>query len=679
MSVLNSYYLAGLFGAAIPILIHLFTRDRIQRVQFPTLRFFAKASRNVLRKKRLLEMILLAMRALACALLAIAFARPLLSSGSGDEIVSARTVRVIAADVSASMGRTGLRDALLEEAGNALDGLSGGSDVAALVAFSDRPETLLPPTRRIDAVRARIDALEPGHRGTDLAEAIRQAGAALGRISARTKEIVVLSDLQQTGWEHFKGGWKLPPDVKLDIRQISPEGATENRTIVDAHYPHSMVVDHLARSIAVRVANFSSHPCEDLGVILAREGEEPKTQHVNLRAEGTAPVRFRCAFATQGDNPVTVTLGSVDTVQEDNTLYLNVRVIPRINVLILNGKPSPRPLEDAAFFVEKALAPVEESPFLVRSVPANTVRAGDFEDVLVAVVSNVAAVGRPVVKALSSLLERGGGVLFLPGDRVSPDTFREFFGDLAPCGLRRSLNALTSRGEAAETVLAKIDYEHPIFQVFLRPHHGDLSSARFTRFWEVKDSQLSRVLARFDNGRTAILERKIGTGVSMMLVSPCDLRWNNLPLRAVFLPFLHQTVRYLAIRTERETAFLVGDRLPVPEGMKLKTPGGEVLDRSSFIATEPGFYHAVDEEGDAQFCFAVNRDAKEADPTTVSPDEIISALQLSPGETLEEGEVAVGETVATLDDSQNLWWYVILVVAVLLVAELSLANRAYRH
>ena len=195
----------------------------------------------------------------------------------------------------------------------------------------------------------------------------------------------------------------------------------------------------------------------------------------------------------------------------------------------------------------------------------------------------------------------------------------------------------------------------------------------------MKDSQLSRVLARFDNGRTAILERKIGTGVSLMLVSPCDLRWNNLPLRAIFLPFLHQTVRYLAIRTERETAFLVGDRLPVPEGMKLKTPGGEVLDRSSFVATEPGFYHAVDEEGDAQFCFAVNRDAKEADPTTVSPDEIISALQLSPGEALEEGEVAVGETVATLDDSQNLWWYVIMVVAVLLVAELSLANRAYRH
>ena len=73
-------FLIGLSAAALPILIHLLTRDRIRRVAFPTLRFFSGASRHVLRRKKFREAILLVLRSLACALLAVAFARPLLSA-----------------------------------------------------------------------------------------------------------------------------------------------------------------------------------------------------------------------------------------------------------------------------------------------------------------------------------------------------------------------------------------------------------------------------------------------------------------------------------------------------------------------------------------------------------------------------------------------------------------------
>src|SRR5512137_303096 len=104
MAFLNRYFLIGLAGAAVPILIHLLTRDRVRRVSFSTLRFFANVSRNVLRRKRIYEMILLAMRTAACALLAIAFARPFLASGEGalGGLFTPGTARVIVADLSAS-------------------------------------------------------------------------------------------------------------------------------------------------------------------------------------------------------------------------------------------------------------------------------------------------------------------------------------------------------------------------------------------------------------------------------------------------------------------------------------------------------------------------------------------------------------------------------------------------
>ena len=66
MGFLNSVFLIGLLAAGVPILIHLLTRDRVQRVAFSTLRFFANVSRSVLRRKRFREAILLAMRRWPC-------------------------------------------------------------------------------------------------------------------------------------------------------------------------------------------------------------------------------------------------------------------------------------------------------------------------------------------------------------------------------------------------------------------------------------------------------------------------------------------------------------------------------------------------------------------------------------------------------------------------------------
>jgi len=233
--------------------------------------------------------------------------------------------------------------------------------------------------------------------------------------------------------------------------------------------------------------------------------------------------------------------------------------------------------------------------------------------------------------------------------------------------------------ERAEAGLARVDYEHPVFEVFQRPHHGDLSTARFTQFWEVTDSQLSRVLARFDDGRPALLERQVEAGTSMMLTNPADLQWSNLPLRAIFLPLLHQTVRYLAVRTEGKTAYRVGERLPVPDGHTLRGPDGKPVEAAEAAAAQPGLYAVLDKGGKEVFQFAVNRDPAEADPAAVAPQEIIAALERVQGEVLPDEEGAQEGKRPSRDDEAGLWWYVLLAVALLSVGELALGNRTARH
>ena len=688
MSFLSPYFLIGLAAVAVPLLVHLLTRDRVRREAFSTLRFFAKVSRKVLRRKRFREMLLLVLRAAVCGLLVLAFARPYLKGREADELgAAADTARVILVDVSASMARQGMAATAAREAAEALASLSPATDVAALITFADVPRVEAPLSARFDEVRSRLKSLAPGHGGTDVAEAVRKADAVLGGAAARKKEIVLVSDLQRAGWRSFKGDWKLAAGTRLTIRPVAPPAASDNLAIIEADYPASTAMDGLPRTVAVRVANFSVQDRRDVEVALAVAGRKVDTQKVHIRPGESVPVRFRHVFSTAGDNPGAVTVAGADAAPDDNVYYFNTRVIPRIRVAVVSGPPAgvaaatadAGRAQDAGFFIEKALAPVPESPFLVKRVATAQARPEDLADVQVAILADVKEVPPAVVKALGDLLARGGGILFLPGQQVQADTFGQVFGALVPCKLRGVIRPGGRAGDAPGAVLAKVDFEHPVFEVFQHPHYGDLTIPRFRQFWEVGDSQLSRVLARFDDGKPAVLEREIGGGVSMMLASPVDLRWNNFPLRAVFLPYLHQTVRYLAVRSEKRTGYLVGETLPVPEGRKVTDPKGEALSAGSAVATLPGFY-AVSGSGPADaFQFAVNRDPAEADPASVAPEEIAAAVQGAEAAIAEAGEAAGSLTTDRDKDDQGLWWYLLAGVIGLTAAELFVANRTMRH
>ena len=697
MSFASPYYLLGLLAAALPILIHLLTRDRIQRVSFSTLRFFAKGSQAVLRRKRILEAILVAMRAAVCALIALAFARPFLGAGD-DGAVTAGAACVIVADVSASMRRPGLTEELQQEAMSAVNSLGDGRDAAALVTFDDRATVAVPLTKDLGKLRAAIARVTPGHGGTEISEAVRRADLVLRRAKAEKKQVLLISDLQRTGWR-APMDWKLAPGVELAV-VVPEQGDDGNCAVVQAAYPHGAVASPEPQTIGVRVESFLESERRDVPVTLRINDKDVNTQTVNLRPGTAVPVRFRHALERAGDNPGTVTVSVEDSMPEDNTLYFNVRVIPRIKAILIRG-PAVASQRAAAFFLSKALAPGERSPFQVRTVTAAKATAGDVLGARVAILLDVVDVPARVADALRSLLNRGGGVLFLPGDRTQAAAFNQTFADLAPCKLRRKLTPRAGPDETPEAVLTTIDFDHPILAIFHHPHHGDLSRPKFRRFWEVTDSQLAHVLARFDDGRPAMLERRVGAGTSIMLVSPADMRWNDLPLRATFLPLVHQTVRYLAVRTEAETQFVVGDRLPVPKGRRFTDPEGKVRGADSAIASVPGFHSLSGGEGDSpqrtvpgsgdrrglpttpsprpgdrEFLFAVNRRAEEADPRAAAPDEIAAALTRAQGEVVEH---AAGQATDDGPRGGKLWRYLMLAVIALSVGELALGNHTLRH
>jgi hypothetical protein len=674
-SFVNPALLVGLVWVGVPLLIHLLLRDRVRRVAFSTLRFFGGVSKKMLRRKRFQELLLIILRMVACALAALAFARPILGALGGapdDPLADVSKARVVVVDVSGSMARSTEAEGLQGQTLPWLRDL-GSADACALVAFDSAPQVLAPFAKDTTDARKAAAKLRPGHAGSNVRAGLRKADELLGEVTADAKEIVLVSDLQRAGWDDPPGDWKLTPGTELLVQPMPFREEPGNLAIVEGSYPESLARDQSPQNIAVRIVNNGKNPAKAVKVSLSVNGKRLETKKVFVPAGGKVAARFRHVFDKGGDNPGVVSLDTPDLAADDNRLYFNARVIPQIRILLVSTT-GPGRANTSEFFLRAALSPGKQSPFEVKSLPVGKVTAASVQSATVAILADV-NVPVSLASELKRLLKRGGGVLMLPGSSVKPEAFAAALGELAPCKLAKVVARKRPDGSPLETGLSSLDYTHPAFEVFLAPHHGDFGTIGFKRYWEASGAQLSRVLAKYDDGRPAILERKVAKGTCVLWLSAVDLGWSDLPFRALYLPMLHQTIRYLAVRTEQRTGYAVGEVLPVPQGGALLGPDGAAVEGAP-VATAPGFYQVVGADG-GKLTLAVNVPAAESDEAVMSDKEIAAAVKPAPEKrkqtTLKESADPAGQ------GDRGLWLYLLAALMVLLMGELFVGNRTVRH
>jgi hypothetical protein len=194
------------------------------------------------------------------------------------------------------------------------------------------------------------------------------------------------------------------------------------------------------------------------------------------------------------------------------------------------------------------------------------------------------------------------------------------------------------------------------------------------------------VLARFDDGAPALVERRVGNGRVLVWTSTLDLVWNDLALKPVFLPFLHRLVRHLGAYKEPTAWLTVGQ---VVEAAPVRTGGGGVAltpsgrqlpldseDTHVLELTEQGFYEirGPDTKADAVMTVASNVDLAESDLTPIDPREIVAATAGPSG-----GGPGAGSNLPVTPEAQErmqrLWWYLLFAGILLLAADTYLSNR----
>ena len=221
---LSPLWLAAAAAAAVPLLLHLLRRRIGARVEFPAVRYLARAEREHSRKLRLRNLLLMLLRMAIVVCIAAAAARPVLRvSGAGHAPTALALVLDNSLSTSVIVSGHPVLDDLRARATQVVRGVSTDDRVWLITA-----DGVVRGGSRA-AILDDIARAEPLAGAGDLEDAATRASTLAASAALPEREVVVVTDGQATAW---------PEPVSLGAVTVfayRPRGdAPPNRAVVDA-------------------------------------------------------------------------------------------------------------------------------------------------------------------------------------------------------------------------------------------------------------------------------------------------------------------------------------------------------------------------------------------------------------------------------------------------------------
>ena len=652
MVFLAPLLLFGLLAALIPIAIHLIRRERPPKVVFGSIRFLKNTPKKLILFQHIQQWVLLLLRALLISLLVFAFARPLLNQSLAKLLEADPQSSVLVVDSTLSMRYPGVFDEAMDAAREFLERLGPG-DEAAIVVLDERATVLIDFTDERAALRRALDTLtEPSFGSTNLRSGLVLADEMLAAASFENRSITLISDFQITAADDLEGGWKLARGVAYTPVDVGVE-ATQNITVVDVRVPSTLLEGVQPTPVLARIRSTGTLPIERTQATLLVEGEIVERVEVELTDVSEKVVEFAYALTGIGEQGIEIRVQGDDFV-DDNSRFAAVTIEPKVNVLVVNGEASSDWFDDEAHWFELASGGGVAGPFSVTSTVPNRLTSELIQDAEVVVLLNVGELGLQQTRELADFVRSGGGLLVAPGDQAADS------GDALDSLLPGRLVGSQRLRTGDYRVIADFDRRHPLFTGL--PVEW---STRFQRVWTLTPNEDATTLMRFDDATPALLEARVGEGRVLLTAMPLDSEWGDFPLQPLYLPFVHETLDYLAARPSEPSRYLIGDS----EVVDFREVGLSRLARE--VQAQRG-------DRAQSRLVAINADINESALAKVPVESVFDAIINPENASLAPREVRTAQRMIELEGPQRLWWWILSLVLLLLLAETLISNRTYR-
>ena len=540
MAFLNPFFLFGLLAAGIPLVIHLWNRRRVVTIDFSSLIFITAAHRENARRFQLRQLLILLLRMAIIALIALALARPFLTLGLPVASVRAKTDVVIVLDNSYSMAYQDINGVRLDKAktlaADIIDTLRHG-DSAALILMSDIPKPVFRQlTPDIESVVAAINDTETSYRTTNVQPSLELAHEILTESEQLNKEIYLISDFAQNGWENWN---RLPNRSGARISLIPvAEGEAHNISIKEIRPSNQLIGVDLPFQLNVTTVNHSVAPLDQNILTLFIGGEKQRTMSFSVAAHESLNTTLTYNFSTPGTHIGYFTLTD-DRLNIDNQRYFALDALGEVRVLCvgeqaeyltlaLNPHTDSRQssvsigLHQQRDFLGTRRPPTADS----RPLTANTMilptqcTPDEFvtfplEDYDVIVLADVLTISRQMSAQLQEFTRQGKSIIIFVSNRSNATSYNESGNVWLPARLGSPLKwTPPQRVQAYEEI-------HPIFDIFPSEGFSIQYAPQFYNGIALQPSSGSNVIARFGDDTPFLVERS--QGASTVLLYNCGL------------------------------------------------------------------------------------------------------------------------------------------------------------
>lgn len=548
MIFLQPLFLLGIFLTAIPIIIHLWFKKKLKKIPFSTLKFLKRSEAKRFGWLRFREIMILILRCLFITFLFLSLAKPQIRGTMFGAGRLASVVLIIDNSYSMSYGEN------FEAAKRTVKEL--------LTRYSAKSEFLIVPLCEIE-----YDNITNGpfwvtkQSADELIKKIRLSydsgdiNDALSKISTKEAkypiEYVYIGDGQEINFKNLSQEviesermyWvRIPLGSNVGIRSVALKDPV---AIPSENY-----------SLRVDITNFSSQAW--FGKVTVSSDPYYYEQDYEIQPTQDATLEFLLPVFAQHGKIVIYD----DSLLTDNVYYFSKSLPRQLRVLIVGEKD----------FLLTGLMPTDNttSPFLVEV--ANTLTSVDLRKFDVMILNGIHDISASdKIKIDNFMSQNEKSVICFLGEKIGAN-----------------LNALISYCCTAEesvsprgyVTLDWIDYEHPIFRVFVGS--PALKNIKFYHFQKINAHK--GILARLTGNYPFI----VSEGNMVVVATQFTHHTTDIMYKASFIPLLYRMI-VSTTHKSYEKEFYVGQR--VDAFHNFRAPSGEYL-TSGRAFLIPGFYTA---------------------------------------------------------------------------------------
>ncbi len=582
----NTPMLWWLLAAGLPFLIHLLSRTRFQETDWAAMRFLEAAWKRHARRLAIEQWLVMVMRGLLLAVVALALADPRWLFNSQEIGHKRPPVHwMLVLDGTASMDAMLLGESRFEAAKKLADqviDLGAEGDTYSLFLLSDPPLVLIDePTFEADLVREAIRNVRRRDTGGHLAsmlELIQGVQLDAQRVDDERREtrICFFTDLASTTWANIES-----PECQRRVAALATEATFQIYEVSDVAEPNDVAI------VAARLRDERLLIDEkiSLDVTLRKMAGNATARRLRVLIDGEAgPEATIAIVGTEVRHRIDLDIHQVgehvielrcddDTIPVNDRFAFQITLRDRLRVLILEGRPQIGARLELAFDPDR-----QQNPLVVTRVPLREFRnqkLSDFDAVFLADVSSLETIER---RMLADYMDAGGGVVWTVGPNVDIPRLQESWQQVVT-GDTLQFEGVAPRGQYR---FDAGEYLHPILSAFAGQPRSGLSTTPIYQYLRVSPGDDATTVLSLNDGNGAIFSGAVGAGRWVFVTLPWGEardtgkeRWSEVTVWPVFVPIVHETLDWAMRRTHAQRTVTVGEPLRFP---KLDRASAEVID-----------------------------------------------------------------------------------------------------